>query len=93
MAPTRGPVPVVAERDLPHEVLAILAESDPILTNEAFPDVSDLEIQAALRRLHSRSMVEFEKRDKELVLLTKEGETICNEGSHEYKVWDVVKKK
>jgi phenylalanyl-tRNA synthetase alpha chain len=94
MAPTRGPVPVRAtERDLPHEVLAVLGEKDTIVTNEDFPDVEDIPIKAAIARLASRAMVEYKQIDKEIVLLTKEGESICAEGSHEYKVWDAVKRK
>jgi len=38
-------------------------------------------------------MIEYETRDKEIVVLTEEGTQICDEGSHEWKVWDAVKRK
>lgn len=95
MPGTRGPVPVPLEkdgRDLTLQVLERLDEKEPIQTNTDFPDVSQNEIKAALDRLASRSMIAYETQDKEQVILTKEGQTICDEGSHEFKVWEAVHK-
>lgn len=90
----RGPVPVVqpnGSRDLPHTILETLEHTDPIQTSTTFPDVSQAEIKAAIDRLASRSMVEYDTSDSEIVVLTAEGKQIADEGSHEYKVWKVVK--
>ncbi|PNS20820.1 Phenylalanine--tRNA ligase alpha subunit [Sphaceloma murrayae] len=95
MPGTRGPVPVTLEagaRDLPQQVLDLLDEKEPIQSNTDFPNVSQQEFKAAIDRLGSRSMVAYDTSDKEQVVLTPEGQTICDEGSHEFKVWDAVKK-
>ena len=96
MPGTRGPVPVPlveGGRDLTQQVLDVLENTDPLHTNVEFPDVSQREIKAALDRLASRSMLTYDTQEAEQVLLTAEGQTICDEGSHEYKVWDVVQQK
>ncbi|KAF2669248.1 hypothetical protein BT63DRAFT_446901 [Microthyrium microscopicum] len=94
MAATRGPVPVITstERDLPHEILALLANKDTVVTNQDYPEISQPRIKAAIDRLGSRSMVEYDTKDSEIVILTPEAEGICEQGSHEYKVWDAVRK-
>jgi phenylalanyl-tRNA synthetase alpha chain len=92
MPGARGPVPVV-NRDLPAEILALLAEKETITTDDAFPEASNVEVKSAIDRLKSRDMIEYETKDTEIVLLTAESEKICEEGSHEYKVWDAVRKK
>lgn len=92
----RGPVPVPLHdggRNLTQEVLDLLDTKEPILTNEDFPSIPQNEIKAALDRLGSRQMLVYETQDSELVLLTSEGQTICDEGSHEYKVWDAVQQR
>jgi len=95
MPGTRGPVPVPqsdSKADLALQVLARLDEKSPLHTSEDFPDVSQPEIKAALDRLASRSMVQYETSDHEQVLLTSEAKMIVEEGSHEYKVWDAVRR-
>ncbi|KAF2196077.1 hypothetical protein GQ43DRAFT_476644 [Delitschia confertaspora ATCC 74209] len=94
MPGTRGPVPVVSESkgDLAHDVLQLLDQKQPLHTSEDLPQVPQPEIKAALDRLASRSMVQYETSDREDVILTKEAQTIVEEGSHEFKVWDAVKK-
>ena len=97
MVGTRGPVPVLAQanggaRDLNLEILHILETQDPIRTQDAFPEISQAEIKGSIDRLSSRQMVEYTTQDSEVVALTEEGQQICNEGSHEYKVWDAVRK-
>jgi len=96
MPGTRGPVPVPlveGGRDLTQQVLDVLENTEPLHTNIEFPDVSQRDIKAALDRLASRSMLTYDTQEAEQVLLTTEGQTICDEGSHEYKVWDVVQQK
>ena len=79
--------------DLTTRILQALEHDEPIRTADAFPNVSQGEIKAALDRLASRSMVEYETNDAEQVVLTEEGQQICDEGSHEWKVWEAVKSK
>jgi phenylalanyl-tRNA synthetase alpha chain len=87
------PIPQVSGGDLPQEILNLLGEKETFTTSEAFPDIPQRQIKAAIDRLGSRSMVEYDTKDTELVLLTTEGKMICDEGSHEYKVWDAVRRK
>lgn len=90
----RGPVPVPlnnGSRDLTLDILETLEHTDPIQSSTTFPDVPQAEIKAALDRLKSRLMVQYDTADSEVVVLTTEGKQIADEGSHEYKVWKVVK--
>lgn len=85
----RGPVPVPAvsgNRDTAKEILDELDSQSTFQTEDKFPDVSQIEIKAALDRLASRSMITYETKESQVVVLTEEGETISKEGSHEYKV-------
>ena len=94
MPGTRGPVPVPLEpndRNLTQEILDLLDTKQPLQTNEDFPAISQAVIKAALDRLASRSMVEYQTKDSESVLLTPESEGIVEHGSHEFKVWKAVK--
>ena len=96
MVGTRGPVPVPLRdggRDLTQEVLDLLENKDPLQTNTDFPNIPQAEIKAALDRLGSRQMLVYDTQESEQVLLTAEGQTICDEGSHEYKVWDAVQQR
>lgn len=79
-------------QDLTLRVLEYLDQNETAQTTSDFPDVSQNEAKAALDRLASRSMITYETQDKEQVILTSEGQTICDHGSHEYKVWDAVHK-
>ncbi len=95
MPGTRGPVPVPLNdgtRDVTQRILDVLEDRDSVNTNEAFPQIPQAEIKAALDRLKSRLMLEYKTIDTETVVLTPEGQMICDEGSHEYKVWDAVRK-
>jgi phenylalanyl-tRNA synthetase alpha chain len=77
--------------DLTTPVLDALASSDtPILSSEAFPSIPFTSVKSALDRLASRSMVEYETIDKEILVLTDEGSAIANNGSHEAKVFEAV---
>lgn len=72
-------------------ILDALAASDgAILSTEAFPSTPSLTIKSALDRLGSRSMVEYETIEREIVTLSEEGESIAANGSHEAKVFEAV---
>lgn len=88
------PVPLETKgQNLTQEILDLLDTKEPLQSNEDFPTISQAEIKAALDRLASRSMVTYKSLDSEKVLLTPESEGIVAEGSHEYKVWKLVKEK
>ncbi|EAU29724.1 phenylalanyl-tRNA synthetase alpha chain [Aspergillus terreus NIH2624] len=77
--------------DMTKPILDALSASDgPILSNEAFPSTPSLNIKSALDRLGSRQMVEYDTKEKEVATLTKEGEEIAANGSHEAKVFEAV---
>jgi len=93
----RGPVPVPLNgsngtgRDLTLDILYRLEDGQPFQSDVAYPESSQAELKAALDRLASRAMVEYDTNDSEQVILTNEGQQICDEGSHEFKVWEIVK--
>jgi phenylalanyl-tRNA synthetase alpha chain len=72
-------------------VLDVLDKKSPFHTSDDLASVSQKDIKAALDRLASRSMVTYETKDSEQVLLTPESEDIVANGSHEYRVWKAVK--
>ncbi|KAJ5888368.1 Phenylalanine--tRNA ligase alpha subunit [Penicillium taxi] len=77
--------------DLTAPILDALSASDaPILSNEAFPSFPSLNVKSALDRLGSRQMIEYETTEKEVILLTSEGDEIVANGSHEAKVFAAV---
>ena len=78
--------------DLPSEILQALSKADPILSVETFPNVPFDSLRAALDRLASRSMVEYEQIEREEALLEPEAEEIVRYGSHEARVFDAVHK-
>lgn len=95
MPGTRGPVPVPLHdgtRDVTQQILDALEGEASLETATKFPNIPQAEIKAALDRLASRQMLQYTTNDREQVLLTPEGQTICDSGSHEYKVWDAVRK-
>ncbi|KAK5128659.1 hypothetical protein LTR08_003931 [Meristemomyces frigidus] len=94
MPGTRGPVPVPVQNgdgDLTLQILQAVNEHDIVKSADTFPNTSQTVIKAALDRLASRSMIEYDTKDSEEVRLTDEGQQIVAEGSHEYKVWDAVR--
>lgn len=96
MPGTRGAVPVPLQnggRDLTQQILDLLDTKEPLNTHDDFPSIPQNEIKAALDRLASRFMLTYDTQDSEQITLTSEGRQICDEGSHEYKVWDAVQKR
>ena len=82
----------MAPADLPTQVLHALnaATTLPLLSTEAFPTTESSALRGALDSLHSNEMVVYETIEKEVAVLTPEGEGIVAEGSHEAKVYDAV---
>ncbi|KAI7090713.1 phenylalanyl-tRNA synthetase-like protein alpha chain [Hortaea werneckii] len=90
------PVPVTTnggEQDVTLQILRAVEHQPEIKTSETFPNVSSADMKAALDRLGSRQMIEYDQHTSEEVVLTDEGRQIAEEGSHEYKVWDAVRQK
>jgi phenylalanyl-tRNA synthetase alpha chain len=79
--------------DVPQQVLDKLDEKETLNSTEDFPNTPQVELKAALDRLASRSMVAYKQITEDHVVLDKEGQTICDEGSPEYRVWDTVRSK
>ncbi|KAJ5628942.1 Phenylalanine--tRNA ligase alpha subunit [Penicillium lividum] len=77
--------------DMTAQILDSLSKSDaPILSNEAYPSTPSLNVKSALDRLGSRQMIEYETLEKDVVILSPEGEEIASNGSHEAKVFAAV---
>ncbi|CAH0049984.1 unnamed protein product [Clonostachys solani] len=77
--------------DLPTQLLQALSIQSPLVSSEAFPAVPALEVKAALDRLASRSMITYQTIDKEEIILEPEAEQIAAQGSHEARVFEVVR--
>lgn len=97
---SRGPVPIPASGqaqgspDLVQSILDALSEkSRPLATEKDFSEISEPEIKAAMDRLASREMITYEPHARELAFLTEEAKGMCEDGSHEYRVWEAVKRK
>lgn len=79
-------------QDLTAQVLSALSKADgPLLSAKAFPTADFISIKAALDRLKSREMVEYEQLKREEAVLTPEAEEIASNGSHEAKVFEAVR--
>lgn len=78
--------------DMTVPILDALSSGSPILSTEAFPSIPSLSIKAALDRLASREIVQYDTIDEEVIILTDEGEDIAANGSHEAKVFEAVVK-
>ena len=77
--------------DLTAELLDVMSQTDePIISTDAFPSTSSLEIKSALDRLKSREMVVYDTIDRDEAVLTPEAEGIAANGSHEAKVFEAV---
>lgn len=82
--------PVEAQPDLANQVLEALNRKVEISSSNEFPAALDGELKAALDRLRSRSMVEYEQLRESRVILEDEGQKICASNSPEYTVWQAV---
>lgn len=78
--------------DLTAQILEALSRADkPILSSDAFPSTPSLTVKSALDRLGSRDMIAYETIEREEATLTKEGEGIAANGSHEATVFEAVR--
>lgn len=77
--------------DLPSEILLALSKSEPILSQEAFPNATFAEVKAALDKLASRSMVTYKTIEKDEAALEPEAEGIVANGSHEARVFEALR--
>jgi phenylalanyl-tRNA synthetase alpha chain len=77
--------------DLVPQLLHKVAESnEPILTSQAFPNVSFVTIKAAVDRLRSREFITAEQLDRIELSLSKEGEDIAENGGYGARVFEAV---
>jgi len=96
MVGTRGPVPVPLQngdgnRDLTLQILKAVDQHDAVETATEFPTTPQAVVKAALDRLASRLMVEYEQNTAEQTVLTAEGQQIADEGSYEYRAFEAVR--
>ncbi|KAG4220450.1 hypothetical protein PC116_g31071 [Phytophthora cactorum] len=77
--------------DLASRILQSLDQTSPLLSSEAFPDASFVEVKAALDRLASRDMVIYDTIEREEAVLEPEGEQIAANGSHEARVFEALR--
>lgn len=77
--------------DLTSQILHALDKTAPLLSAESFPAANFTDLKAALDRLASRSMVEYETIQRDEVFLEPEGESIVVNGSHEARVFDALR--
>ncbi|KAJ0121366.1 phenylalanyl-trna synthetase alpha chain [Diaporthe amygdali] len=77
--------------DFASEILLALSKSDPILSQETFPNATFAEIKAALDKLASRSMVTYKTIEKDEAALEPEAEGIVANGSHEARVFEALR--
>lgn len=77
--------------DLATHILESLDKSSPLLSAEAFPTSSFVEVKAALDRLASRDMVTYDTIEREEAILEPEGEQIAENGSHEARVFEALR--
>ncbi|KAL6857371.1 tRNA synthetases class II core domain (F) domain-containing protein [Trichoderma novae-zelandiae] len=87
-----APVSAESAGDVAHEILQALANTDQILSTEAFPNVPFETLKASLDRLSSRSMVVYEQIERQEAILEPEAEEIVQHGSHEARVFEAVRK-
>ncbi|TGJ81769.1 hypothetical protein E0Z10_g6994 [Xylaria hypoxylon] len=77
--------------DLALTILAALSKAETLSSSTDFPNTKSSDLKAALDRLGSRSMVSYKQIDQEIPVLESEGELIAEHGSHEARVFEVVR--
>lgn len=87
-----APVSADPTGDIALAILQALANTDQLLSTEAFPNVPFDTAKAALDRLSSRSMVVYEQIERQEAILEAEAEEIVQHGSHEARVFEAVHK-
>ncbi|EGO54832.1 hypothetical protein NEUTE1DRAFT_118326 [Neurospora tetrasperma FGSC 2508] len=81
-----------SSEDLATDILAALDKSQPLLSSDAFPSATFVDLKAALDRLASREMVKYETIERQEALLEPEAEQIAANGSHEARVFEALRK-
>ncbi|KAI1823990.1 phenylalanyl-tRNA synthetase alpha chain [Xylaria intraflava] len=77
--------------DLTVDILAALSDAESLSSSTHFPNAKFSDLKAALDRLSSRSMVSYKPIEQEIPILEPEGELIAEHGSHEARVFEVVR--
>ncbi|KAJ8119450.1 hypothetical protein ONZ43_g3595 [Nemania bipapillata] len=77
--------------DLAVDILAALSKAETLSSSTDFPNAKFSDLKAALDRLSSRSMILYKQIDQEIPFLEPEGELIAKHGSHEARVFEVVR--
>ncbi|KAI1419419.1 phenylalanyl-tRNA synthetase alpha chain [Xylaria sp. FL1777] len=84
--------PLAEGGDLTSRILDALDQTEPpLLSTETFPACNSTDLKAALDRLASRHMVEYETIQRDEVHLEAEGESIAIHGSHEARVFGALR--
>ncbi|GAW19365.1 hypothetical protein ANO14919_088510 [Xylariales sp. No.14919] len=84
--------PLAEGGELTSRILDALDKAEPpLLSTETFPTYDSNDVKAALDRLASRLMVEYETTQREEVHLEPEGELIAAHGSHEARVFEALR--
>ncbi|KIV95832.1 phenylalanine-tRNA ligase, alpha subunit [Exophiala mesophila] len=78
--------------DLTPQVLKVLADADgPVITSDAFPTATFVQIKSAVDKLRSREYLQAEQIDRIELGLTKEGQDIAENGSNGARVFEAVR--
>ncbi|KAI0451078.1 phenylalanyl-tRNA synthetase alpha chain [Xylaria acuta] len=84
--------PLAEGGELTSRILDALDKTEPpLLSAESFPACNSADLKAALDRLASRHMVEYETTQREEAHLEAEGELIAAHGSHEARVFGALR--
>ena len=78
--------------DLASEILYVLSKDGHVLSSDAFPNQKSVDVKSALDRLASRSMVAYDTIDKEEAILEPEAAAIAENGSHEARVFEALRR-
>ncbi|KAI0121273.1 phenylalanyl-tRNA synthetase alpha chain [Xylariales sp. AK1849] len=84
-------IPLVEGSDVASQILRALDSTTPLFSTEVFPALDFTDLKAALDRLASRRMVEYETLQREEARLEAEGELIAAHGSHEARVFEALR--
>lgn len=82
---------LVERGDLTSQILRALNKTAPLLSTESFSASNFTDLKAALDRLAARRMIEYETIQREELYLEAEGEAITAHGSHEARVFEVLR--
>lgn len=84
-----------AAKDLPSEILQLLSQLDigsSLLSSKALPKETASTVKGAIDSLRSQRMVDYKTIDNEEYLLEIEGQQVLDNGSHEIRVLEALRK-